>query len=179
MKQAIAGLSLSSQHEATAIVVWPSVSATETGQMLGRLYEKKEGVGIFSLGNLLALLSIPIAIPLYLWNFLPVVGTRYRITNRQVIVERGIQGVAEKQIGLDQFDRIEIEQKPGQAWFRSADMIFWQTKSPESADGRREEMEVFRLAGVPYPEVFRAACQKASMTYRGFQEIRKHQAVGP
>lgn len=179
MKQAIAGLSLSSQHEATAIVVWPSVSATETGRMLGRLYEKKDGVGIFNLGNLFAFLSIPLAVPLYLWNFLPVVGTRYRITNRQVIVERGIQGVAEKQIGLDQFDRIEIDQKPGQAWFRSADMIFWQAKSPDVTDANREEVEVLRLAGVPYPEVFRAACQKASMTYRGFQEIRQRQAVGP
>ncbi len=176
MKQAIAGLSLSSQHESTAIVVWPSVSASETGQMLGRLYEKKDGVGVFTLGNLFAVLSIPLAVPLYLWNFLPVVGTRYRITNRQVIVERGIQGSAEKQIGLDQFDRIEINQKPGQAWFRSADMIFWQTTSP---DGEQQEREVFRLAGVPYPDVFRAACQKAAMTYRGFQEIHQRQAVGP
>ena len=176
MKQAIAGLSLSSQHEATAIVVWPSVSAAEIGQKLGKLYEKKEGRGVFTLGNLFVLLSIPLAIPLYLWNFLPVVGTRYRITNRRVIVERGIQGGSEREVGLDQFDRIEIVQKPGQAWFRSADMIFWQ-KQPSTAGGEQQELEVLRLPGVPYPDVFRAACQKAAMTYRGFQEIHQRQAT--
>ncbi|RCS47704.1 PH domain-containing protein [Bremerella cremea] len=178
MKQAIAGLSLSSQHEATAIVVWPSVSASEIGQKLGRLYEKKEGKGIFTLGNLFVLLSIPLAIPLYLWNFLPVVGTRYRITNRQVIVERGIQGVSERQMGLGDFDRIEIVQQSGQAWFRSADMIFWQQK-PSDVGESPQEVEVLRLPGVPYPEVFRAACQKAAMTYRGFREIHQRQATGP
>lgn len=175
MKQAIAGLSLSSQHESTAIVVWPSVSATDTGQALGKLYEKKDGTGIFTLGNLFVLLSIPIAIPLYLWNFLPVVGTRYRITNRRILIERGIQGTTEKEIGLDQFDRIEIQQKPGQVWFRSADMIFWQTAKSDGIEG---ETEVLRLPGVPYPEVFQAACKKAAMTFRGFQEIRQRQAVG-
>ena len=167
MKQAIAGLSLSSQHESTALIVWPSVSATSTGQFLGRLYEKKAGISFFTLGNLFVLLSIPIAIPLYLWNVLPVVGTRYRITNRHVNVERGVQGVMERQIALDGFDQIEIRQQPGQAWFRSADLVFIQG-----------EQEVFSLPGVPYPEGFRAACNKAAMTYRGFQEIHSRQASG-
>lgn len=165
MKQAIAGLSLSSQQESTALIVWPSVSATSFGQFLGRLYEKKAGLGFLTVGNLFVLLSIPIAIPLYLWNVLPVVGTRYRITNRHINVERGVQAIMERQIALDQFDQIEIQQQPGQAWFRSADLVF-----------SRGEEEVFSLLGVPYPEGFRTACQKASMTYRGFQEIHARQA---
>jgi len=165
MKQAIAGLSLSSQRESTALIVWPSVSATSIGQFLGRLYEKKAGVSVFTLGNLFVLLSIPIAIPLYLWNVLPILGTRYRITNRNVNIERGLRGVMERQIALDQFDEIEIRQQPGQAWFRSADLIFL-----------RNEQEVLTLPGVPYPEGFRAACQKAALTYRGFQEIHQRQA---
>lgn len=173
MKQAIPGLSLSGQQESTALVVWPSVSAKPMGQYLGRLYEKKEGVGLFTLGNFFVLLSIPIAIPLYLANVLPVVGIRYRITNRSILVERGVQAVVERQIALDEFDYIKIDQKPGQAWFRSADMIFFRTVSPEV-----EGEEVFRLAGVPYPESFQAACRKAAMTYRGFQEIRQRQAAG-
>lgn len=166
MKQAIAGLSLSSQKESTALVVWPSVSATSIGQFLGRLYERKIGVSFFTLGNLFVLLSIPVAIPLYLWNVLPVVGTRYRITNRNVNVERGVQGVMELQIALDQFDQIEVRQQPGQAWFRSADLVFF-----------KGEEEVFLLSGVPYPEGFRTACLKAAMTYRGFQEIHARQAT--
>lgn len=173
MKQAIPGLSLSGQQEATALVVWPSVSATPIGQFLGRLYEKREGTGVLTLGNLFVFLSIPIAVPLYLANVLPVIGTRYRITNRSILVERGVQAVVERQVALDQFDRIEIDQKPGQAWFRSADMIFWRNSSPEAS-----EVEVFRLAGVPYPESFQAACRKAAMTYRGFQEIRVRQTAG-
>lgn len=178
MKQAIPGLSLSGQQETTALVVWPSVSATPIGQQLGRLYERKEGRGFFTLGNLFVLISIPIAVPLYLSNVLPIVGTRYRITNRNISVERGVNAVVERQIALDQFDRIAIDQKPGQAWFRSADMIFWRTNSPETDSGEPKEAEVFRLAGVPYPESFRAACQKAAMTYRGFREIRERQAAG-
>lgn len=165
MKQAIAGLSLSSQRESTALIVWPSVSATSIGQFLGRMYEKKAGVSVVNVGNFFVLLSIPIAIPLYLWNVLPGVGTRYRITNRHVSIERGVQGEMERQIALDQFDQIEIRQKPGQAWFRSADLVF--LKGAE---------EVFLLPGVPYPEGFRAACNKASMTFRGFQEIHSRQA---
>lgn len=165
MKQAIAGLSLSSQQESTALIVWPSVSATSIGQFLGRLYANKAGVSFFSVGNLFVLLSIPVAIPLYLWNVLPVVGTRYRITNRHVNVERGVQGVMERQIALDAFDQIEVRQQPGQAWFRSADLVFF-----------KGEEEVFSLPGVPYPEGFRTACQKASMTYRGFKEIHARQA---
>ncbi|MEW4563295.1 PH domain-containing protein [Bremerella sp. JC770] len=165
MKQAIAGLTLSSEHESTALIVWPSVSATSIGQFLGRLYEMKGGVSFLSVGNLFVLLSIPIAIPLYLWNVLPVVGTRYRVTNRHVNVERGVQGVMESQIALDAFDQIEIRQQPGQTWFRSADLVFY-----------HREQEVFSLPGVPYPEGFRTACQRASMTYRGFKEIHQRQA---
>ncbi|MBA2117118.1 PH domain-containing protein [Bremerella alba] len=165
MKQAIAGLTLSSQHESTALIVWPSVSATSIGQFLGRLYEKKAGVSFFTVGNLFVLLSIPIAVPLYLWNALPVVGTRYRITNRHVNVERGIQGAMERQIALDEFDQIEVRQLPGQAWFRSADLVFF-----------KGGQQVFALPGVPYPESFRAACNKAAMTFRGFQEIHSRQA---
>ncbi len=165
MKQAIPGLTLSSQQESTLQIVWPSVSASRTGQMLGRLYENKTGFSIFTIGNLLVLLSIPIAVPLYLWNALPVVGTRYCITNRHVNVERGIQGTMERQIALDAFDQIEIRQQPGQAWFRSADLVFL-----------RGEEVAFTLPGVPYPEVFRSACQKAAMNYRGFHEIHARQA---
>lgn len=172
MKQAIAGLSLSSQHEATALVVWPSVSATSIGKSLGRLYQRQEGWGLLRLGHLFALASIPIAIPLYLANVLPVIGTRYRITNRRVLVERGVAAVVEREIGLDQFDRIEIEQQPGQAWFRSADLVFW-----ADGAGEGEAAEVFRLAGVAYPESFRAACRKGAMTYRGFQEVRQRQTL--
>ncbi|MEW4453148.1 PH domain-containing protein [Bremerella sp. JC817] len=166
MKQAIPGLTLSSENESTALIVWPSVSATSWGQFLGRLYDIKTGIPVFNVGNLMVLASIPVAIPLYLWNVLPVVGTRYRITNRHINVERGVSGVVERQIALDEFDRMEIDEQPGQAWFRSADLIFY-----------LKDEEVFRLAGVPYPKVFRASCQKAMMTYRGFKEIRERQAA--
>ncbi len=148
------------------MVVCPSVSASPLGRFLGRLYDTRVGVPVLNLANLFLVLSIPIAIALYLWTVLPGVGTRYRITNRRVIVERGLKDKEVRSLRLDQFDRMVIEQLPGQRWFRSADLIFY--------DGQQE---VFRLAGVPYPDVFRAACQKASMTYRGVQEVLARQAV--
>lgn len=166
MKQAIPGLSISQQREATALVVWPSVSATAAGRFLGRLYEMRWGVPVFNLGTLFLVLSIPVALPLYLANFLPGVGTRYRITNRRIAVQRGLGDNIQREIGLDQFDRIEIEQRPGQAWFRAGDLCFF--------EGDRE---TFHLAGVPYPQVFRTACLKGSMTFRGFRDIHAAQAV--
>lgn len=110
MKQAIPGLSLSGQREVTAQTVWPSVSATSVGRFWGRLYEPRGGFPVFNLGTLFLVLSIPVVLPIYLWYVLPGVGTRYRITNRRVVAERGMAGRVEREISLEQFDRIEIEQ---------------------------------------------------------------------
>jgi hypothetical protein len=70
------------------MTVWPSNSAYALGRFLGRWYDRKAGFYIFTLGNLVCLLSIPLALALYFWRLLPWVGTRYVLTNRRVIEYR-------------------------------------------------------------------------------------------
>ncbi|MFM7844218.1 MAG: PH domain-containing protein, partial [Planctomycetota bacterium] len=61
-KQAIAGVSPASTAEATVMTVFPSVAKFGLGRALGLGYENQAGAYIFRLGNLIALLSIPIAL---------------------------------------------------------------------------------------------------------------------
>lgn len=163
MKQAIAGVSPSSVGETTVMTVWPANAAFSLGRFLGTLYDIQwPGIYIFRLGHLLALASIPLAIALYFWKVLPYVGTRYRVTNRRVIVQRGLMGVDEKWVDLDRFDAIDVVVRPGQSWYNAGDLVF-----------RRGDTETFRLAGVSRPESFRAICMKSHQAYVG---VRK--AVG-
>jgi hypothetical protein len=161
MKQPIAGVSPSQVSETMAMTVWPSISAYPSGQFLGSLYS----IGfpnlnrVMRLGNLIALLSIPHALFLYFWRVLPFVGMRYVLTNRRVIVQRGLMPRDERSVKLDNFDNIRVVVQPGQAWFKAGDLIF--------ANGNRE---VFRLPGVSRPEAFKMACLKAHLAYVGVQQ---------
>jgi hypothetical protein len=64
-----------------------------------------------------------------------------------------------KSIELDRFDTIEIDCKPGQAWFAAGDLVF-----------KRGDVEVFRLEGVSRPEPFRQTCSKSAMSYVGVKQ---------
>ena len=164
MKQAIAGVAAPEQSEVTVMTVWPSVSAMSLlglplGEMLGRLYNIRAGFYIFTVGNLICLLSIPVALVLYFKRIGPFVGQRYRLTNRRVVVERGLSHVEEKSVQLDHFDRIELRVRPGQEWYDSGDLVFM--------DG---SVEKFLLEGVSRPEAFRMVCEKARQGYVGVKE---------
>jgi hypothetical protein len=126
-------------------------------------------VYFFRLGNLIALMSIPIALPLYFLKVLPRIsifgielwggGWRYRLTNRRVMVERGLTFTVEKHVDLDRFDSIAIDVRPGQAWYTAGDLVF-----------SLGTTETFRLEAVPYPEAFRSTCLKAHFGYVGAQQ---------
>ena len=137
MKQAIAGVAPTQFDEVTVMTVWPSNAAFGIGRILGSLYSINAGFYIFRLGHLVALASIPVAAALFFFRVAPFVGTRYRVTNRRVIVERGISGKEEKSVELDRFDEIEVVVRAGQAWYSAGDLIF-----------RNGETETFRLDGV-------------------------------
>ena len=159
MKQAIAGVAPPSETETTVMTVWPSVAAMRLGpfplgKMLGQLYSIDAGAYVFKLGNLLCLLTIPLALVLYLKRIGPVVATRYRLTNRRVVVERGLTCREEKGVELDRFDTIEVEVRPGQAWYHAGDLVF-----------RKGNVETFLLEGVSRPESFRRICLKSRQAY--------------
>jgi hypothetical protein len=172
-KQAIAGVSPPDTSEVTVMVVWPSLAATPFGRALGKLYDISPGVGVVTIGRLIALASIPIVVTLYFWKLiasflreLPVVGSlfsflpggmeRYCLTNRRVILQTGLKPKDEQWVDLDQFDAIAIVVEPGQEWYRAGDLVF-----------RKGPIETFRLAGVPRPDTFRNTCLEARLGYMG------------
>jgi hypothetical protein len=161
--QAITGLTPPSTAEITIMTTWPSMGATAFGQQLGRLYSIRVGFGnILTVGNLIALAAIPQALLLYMLNILPWSCRRYRLTNRRVVVEKGLHAKVDKEVSLDHFDGIEVVVHPGQEWYRCGDLAFLNGK-----------VETFRLVGVPHPESFKQTCLKAARGYAGVKKAGK------
>jgi hypothetical protein len=159
MKQAIAGVTPAQVGEATIMTVWPSIAATGIGRLFGRLFGIRAGAGFLTVGNMIALASIPIMLPLYFLRKFPFWVERYRLTNRRVIVERGVKGRIEQFVDLDRFDAIEVVVHPGQEWYPAGDLVF-----------RRGATETFNLRGVLRPETFRQTCLKAHQAYVGVRK---------
>ena len=93
------------------------------------------------LGKLLALATIPVSLVVYLWRLMPGACRRYTLTNRRLIIQRGLTAKDGPSIGLDEFDTIEIAVLPGQDWLHAGDLVF-----------KRDGKEVFRLSGVSRPD---------------------------
>jgi len=106
------------------MTVWPSVGSTGLGKALGRIYRIKEGFGPLSFGRLALLATIPIGLGLYLSLRLPWAIKRYRLTNRRVAVEVGINPRVMQFVSLEGFDSIEVDVSQGQEWYACGDLVF-------------------------------------------------------
>lgn len=164
MSTAIAGVAPATETETTVMTIWPSVSAMRLlgfpiGKMIGNLLNIKAGFYIFTLGNFIALAVAPLGALLYMKRVGPFVGMRYRLTNKRVIVERGLTAQEEKAIELDRFDSIVVEVDSGDEWYKAGDLVF-----------RQGEVERFRLEGVPRPESFRQVCWKSHRAFVGVKQ---------
>jgi len=164
-KQMISGVVPPSVAEATVMTVWPSVGSTSLGQALGRLYRITSGFGPISVGRLMLLATIPLGLMLYLSMRLPWAFRRYRLTNRRVIVERGISPKVEHYVDLDRFDAVDLVVQPGQEWYDCGDLVF-----------RRGQIETLRLQGVSRPEPFRQTCLKVRQSYVGVAALQPEPA---
>lgn len=160
MKQAIPGVRPPQLEEAEIMTVWPTIAATAPGRLIGRLCGLKAGFGsFFTLGKLMALLCIPPAMGLFFAGLMPGVCRRYRLTNRRVIVAKGLSAVEERWVSLDDFDSIDVQVLPGQEWYPAGELIF-----------RKGSVETFRLSGVSRPETFKQTCLKAQMSHAGVKK---------
>ena len=167
MKHAIAGVSPSELGEVTNMVHWPSIARFALGRFHGRLYAIRLGFGhIFTLGKLFVLLTIPGALGLYFVRVAPFFAVRYRLTNRRMIIERGMKYTEVQSVSLDGFDEIEIQVLSGHAWYWAGDLVF-----------KRSGTETFRLAAVVRPETFRQTCLKARNSFVGVQQILEREAA--
>lgn len=150
----VSGVVPPSVSEATVMTVWPSVASTGLGQALGRLYRIREGFGPLSIGRLALLATVPVGLALYLSMRLPWAIRRYRLTNRRVMIERGVNAKVEQYVDLDRFDAIDVVVGPGQEWYAAGDLVF-----------RRGAIETLRLPGVSRPESFRRTCLETRQAY--------------
>lgn len=158
---------VSGTEEVTLMAVWPTIGATRAGRLVGRLSGIRFGLGrFFTMGKLLAVLTIPLSLGVFFWQLLPFVARRYWITDRRIMIQDGLSAVSGQSIGLDQFDEIRVEQLAGQAWLRTGEVVFLSA-------GR----EVFRLSGVPRPEVFRRVCLEAQSSLAAVRRVLETQAV--
>jgi hypothetical protein len=170
-KQAIAGVAPPETAEVTIMTVYPTNGSTALGRQLGETFAIKLGVPPLTLGHLLALLTLPLSLGLFVWLLLPGVRRRYVLTNRRLIVKKsrlfvakGSPDMDEKWVQLDGFDNIEIKVLPGQQWYHAGEMIF-----------KKGAIQTFRISGVPRPEPFRETCLKAERAFVGVAKVVRQQ----
>ena len=164
----IAGVAPSEISEVISKVVWPTIGATRAGRLVGQLTGVRLGLGdFFTLGKLLALATIPLSIAIFFWQLMPYICRRYVLSNRRIIIRKGLRAVDEKWINLDDFNSIHIEVLSGQKPLHAGDLVF-----------RRDSREIFRLAGVSRPETFRQVCLTAQYALTSVREVTRQQTAG-
>jgi len=166
MKPPLPGVAPPELGEVTAMTVWPSIGSHPLGRLIGRLCAKRVGVGILTVGNFWALATIPLSLALYFWLRMPYLCKRYTLTNRRIIICKGLAPRDEKWLELEEFESCELEILPGQEWLRSGDLVF-----------HHGEIEVLRLAGVVRPHVFRGVCLTAQRALLSVRKIVHEQAA--
>lgn len=134
---------------------WPSVARFGLARLLGRGYAIDEPRWYFlSPGNLLALATIPIGAALYLAKLAPFLCRRYVLTDTAVMITQGITQRPGKSVAHDDYDSIDVDVLPGQAWFDSADLVF-----------RKSGEEVLRLSAVASAEMFRRTIWETRLSH--------------
>jgi hypothetical protein len=157
MNQPIAGVTPAELAEVTCKVVWPTIGATGAGRLVGRLAGLQLGFGeFFTVGKLFAVATIPLSLAVFCWQLMPYVCRRYALTNRRIIIRKGLMPMDERWIEFDDFDAIDVEVLPGQQWLHAGDLVF-----------RHAGNEVFRLRGVSRPDIFRQVCMTARNALAG------------
>jgi len=151
--------------EVDAMTLWPTIGAHPLGRWVGRLSASKIGWGgFFTLGKIWALATIPISVAVFFWQLMPYVCRRYTLTNRRIIIRRGLQPLDEKWVDLEGFDSIELVVLPGQEWLHAGELIF-----------KRGGSEVLHLSGVSRPVVFRQVCLTTQKAYMSVHETLERQ----
>ncbi len=141
--QPISGVSAGVENVVT--VVFPSISATGLGRLLGRLCESIPfRINGIKLSHVLFALPIsPIAAVLYLLQKLA--GNRYVVTNRSLQIWKAMSSRLVSSVPLSDIGEIEAVEMPGQSFFKAAELVML---------GKNGEV-LMRLGGVPRAEVFR------------------------
>jgi hypothetical protein len=149
--QAVTGVTAPQIAEAMIREAWPSVAAYPAVASLGRLCIRSI-VG--------APLGWAIMLPFYFLKILPFIATRYTLTNRRLMIRRGLKPQPAHEVALADIDRVNLVKDANSDFYRSA------TLEVVLADGKVG----LRFPGVPEPEGFRHAIVNARQAWAPAQK---------
>ncbi|MFL5245851.1 MAG: PH domain-containing protein [Gemmataceae bacterium] len=144
-QQAVTGVVPPQTAEAIIREVWPSVTTSS---------------GIATLGEklirsiILAPLGWMLMLPIYFFKVLPFVARRYTLTNRRIMVRRGLRPAPTHEVALADIDEVRLDRASANRFFRSATLEILS-----------KGQVALTLPGVPDPESFRAAIRNACMAW--------------
>ena len=103
---------------------------------------------------ILAPLGWFLMLPFYFLKVLPIIGTRYMLTNKRVMIQRGWKRKVAKEVALADIDDIRLVRDSNSLFFRSATMEIMS-----------KDRVALTVPGVKEPEVFRHAILNACMAW--------------
>jgi len=149
MSQPISGVSAGTERE--LMTVYPSISSSFLGKLLGQLYNSIPiGLAGVKVSHLLfPLPTSPIALALYFLE--KIFGRKYTLTNRSLQVWSSLGKRMRRTIALADVGDVLVNEVPGQAFYKAADLVIL------ASDGK----PILTLDAVPRAEVFRETILKA------------------
>jgi hypothetical protein len=133
--QAVTGVVPPQQGEALIRQTWPSVAAYPFPATVGRK------LLVSRLGAPLAWVMLA---PLYFKKILPFLATRYTVTNRRVMIQRGLKPKPVREVVLADIDDVRVDPDENSAFYLAANLEILS-----------KGQVVLTLPGVPEPEAFR------------------------
>ena len=104
-------------------------------------------------------------LPVYFLKVLPVVGKRYALSNRRLMVQRGLTRKVSHEIALADIDDVRVVTASQNGFFRSATL-----------EVVSKGQVALKLDGVPEPETFRRAIVNA---YKAWVPGRANEPIIP
>ncbi len=154
-RQAITGVVPPLMDEAMIREVWPSVAASPALAGLG--LKITELAGKMARTVILLPVALPVAFfgwavmaPAYFGKILPFVARRYTLTNRRLMIRRGLKPVPRQEVALADIDDVRIVKDSNSEFFRAGTL-----------EVISQGQVKLRLPGVPGPEAFRHAILNA------------------
>ena len=136
-KQAITGLTPPESSEALIRQFWPTVAANPTIAGIGRILTNT--IVLAPLGWLLMSL-------VFFGRFAPFVAKRYAVTNKRVLIRKGLTGKPGPEVPLSEIDDVRVVTDANSDFFRAGTL--------EIISGGQVRLT---LPGVPEPEGFKHA----------------------
>lgn len=140
-QQAVTGLVPPQIGEALIREAWPSVAAAPGAARLGETLTRT---------RILAPLAWLLLAPIYFGKILPFIAKRYTLTNKRLMIRRGLKPRPATQIDLADIEDVRLQPGSYSHFYRAGTLEIIS-----------KGQVAFRLRGVPEPESFRRAILNA------------------